>query len=61
MFTIDMMGTVKLEIEGFMTLINVKHTETCYGLSEIIRTRNSTIFTVHATIFGQFTATFHFP
>ena len=31
-----------------------------YGCSEIIRTRNFTIFTLHATSFGQFTAAFHF-
>ena len=34
-----------------------------YECSEIIRTRNFTIFTifpVHATIFGQFKAAFHF-
>ena len=31
-----------------------------YWYSEIIRTRNFAIFTVYATIFGQFTATFHF-
>ena len=31
-----------------------------YGCSEIIRTRNLMIFTVYATIFGQYTATFHF-
>ena len=31
-----------------------------YGRSEIMRTRNFTIFTVHTTIFGQFTAAFYF-
>ena len=31
-----------------------------YGCSEIIRTRNFTIFTVYITIFGQFTAAFYF-
>ena len=31
-----------------------------YGFSEIIQTRNFTIFTVYATIFGLFTAAFHF-
>ena len=31
-----------------------------YGCSEVIRTRNFTIFTVYATIFGQFTAVFIF-
>lgn len=61
MLTIDIMATVKLEIKAFMTLINVKHTETYYELSKIMRTRNSTIVTVHATIFGQPTATFHLP
>ena len=30
-----------------------------YGCSEIKRTRNFTIFTVNAKIFGQFTAAFH--
>ena len=32
----------------------------CYGCSEIIRTRNFTIFTVYAAIFGQLTVLFHF-
>ena len=32
---------------------------TFYGCLEIIRTKNFTIFTVYATIFGQFTTTFH--
>ena len=31
-----------------------------YGCSEIKQTRNFTIFTVYATIFGPFTAAFHF-
>ena len=31
-----------------------------YWCSEIIRTRNFTIFTVYAKIFGQFTAAFYF-
>ena len=31
-----------------------------YGCLEIIQTRNFTIFTVHATSFGQFSAAFHF-
>ena len=31
-----------------------------YGCSEIIRTRNFTIFTEYATIFGQFMVAFHF-
>ena len=31
-----------------------------YECSEITRTRNFTIFTVFTTIFGQFTAAFHF-
>ena len=31
-----------------------------YGCSEIIRTRNFTIFTVYATISGQYKAAFHF-
>ena len=31
-----------------------------YGCSEIKRTRNFTIFTVYAAIFGPFTAVFHF-
>ena len=31
-----------------------------YGCSEIIRTRNFTIFTVYVTIFGQFMAAFYF-
>ena len=31
-----------------------------YGYSEIIKTRNLTIFTVYATIFEQFMAAFHF-
>ena len=30
------------------------------GCSEIIRTRNLTIFTVNTTIFGLFMVTFHF-
>ena len=30
-----------------------------YGCSEIIRIRNFTIFTVNATVFGQFTAAFY--
>ena len=29
------------------------------GCSEIIQTRNVTIFTVYATVFGQFTAAYH--
>ena len=33
---------------------------TFYGCLEIIRTKNFTIFTVYATIFGQFTTAFHF-
>ena len=31
-----------------------------YGCSEIIRTRNFTIFTIYATTFGEFTAAFYF-
>ena len=31
-----------------------------YGFSEIIQTRNFTIFTVYATIFGLFTVAFHY-
>ena len=31
-----------------------------YGCSEIIRTKNFTVFAVYATIFGQFTVAFHF-
>ena len=31
-----------------------------YGCSEIIRTRNFTIFTAYARIFRQFMAVFHF-
>ena len=31
-----------------------------YRFSEIIRTGNFTIFIVYTTIFGQFTAAFHF-
>ena len=31
-----------------------------YGCSEIIQTRNVTIFSVYATFFGQFTMNFHF-
>ena len=31
-----------------------------YGCSEIIQTRNFTIFTVYTTIFGQIKAAFHF-
>ena len=31
-----------------------------YGCLEIIQTRNFTIFTMYATIFGRFPATFHF-
>ena len=31
-----------------------------YRYSEIIRTRNFTVFIVYAKIFGQFTAAFHF-
>ena len=31
-----------------------------YGCSEIMRTRNFTVFTVYATIFGQFMVDFHF-
>ena len=31
-----------------------------YGCLEIIQTRNFTIFTMYATFFGRFTATFHF-
>ena len=38
---------------------NIRNTA-FYGRSEIIRTRNFTIFTVYAEIFGQFLAAFQF-
>ena len=42
-----------------VSVSNIRNT-IFYDCSEIIRTRNFTMFTVHATIFGQFTIAFHF-
>ena len=42
-----------------VSVLNIRNID-FYGCSEIIRTRNFTIFTVYAIIFGQFMAAFHF-
>ena len=42
-----------------VSVLNIRDID-FYGCSKIIRTRNFTIFTVYAIIFGQFMAAFHF-
>ena len=45
--------------QSTVSVSNIRDNAFC-DCSEIIRTRSLTIFTVHANIFGQFTAAFHF-